>query len=130
MILVLIAAAFVSGAIGEAGDALIILAIVVLNGAIGFVQDYRAESVMAALRQLAALKAVVVRDGRRHAIAAAEIVRGDVVLVEAGNGVPADLRLVEAPRLKINEAALTGEAIPAEKRADPLRMPGSRSPIS
>ena len=124
MILVLIAAAFVSGAIGEAGDALIILAIVVLNGAIGFVQDYRAESVMAALRQLAALKAVVVRDGRRHAIAAAEIVRGDVVLVEAGNGVPADLRLVEAPRLKINEAALTGEAIPAEKRADPLADAG------
>ena len=124
MILVLIAAAFVSGVIGEAGDAVIILAIVVLNGAIGFVQDYRAESVMAALRQLAALKAVVVRDGRRHAIAAAEIVRGDVVLVEAGNGVPADLRLVEAPRLKINEAALTGEAIPAEKRADPLADAG------
>jgi Ca2+-transporting ATPase len=124
MILVLIAAAFVSGAIGEAGDAVIILAIVVLNGAIGFVQDYRAESVMAALRQLAALKAIVVRDGRRHAIAAAEIVRGDVVLVEAGNGVPADLRLVEAPRLKINEAALTGEAIPAEKRADPLADAG------
>ena len=124
MILVLIAAAFVSGAIGEAGDAVIILAIVVLNGAIGFVQDYRAESVMAALRQLAALKAVVVRDGRRHAIAAAEIVRGDVVLVEAGNGVPADLRLVEAPRLKINEAALTGEAIPAEKQADPLADAG------
>jgi Ca2+-transporting ATPase len=124
MILVLIAAAFVSGAIGEAGDAVIILAIVVLNGAIGFVQDYRAESVMAALRQLAALKAIVVRDGRRHAIAAAEIVRGDVVLIEAGNGVPADLRLVEAPRLKINEAALTGEAIPAEKRADPLADAG------
>jgi P-type Ca2+ transporter type 2C len=124
MILVLIAAAFVSGVIGEAGDAVIILAIVVLNGAIGFVQDYRAESVMAALRQLAALKAIVVRDGRRQSIAATEIVRGDVVLVEAGSGVPADLRLVEAPRLKINEAALTGEAIPAEKRADPLADAG------
>ncbi len=120
MILVLIAAAVVSGAIGEAADAAIILAIVVVNGAIGFAQDYRAERVMAALRQLAALKAVVVRDGRRHAIAASGIVSGDLVLVEAGNGVPADLRLVEAPRLKINEAALTGEAVPAEKRVAPL----------
>ena len=120
MILVLIAAAVVSGVIGEAADAAIILAIVVVNGAIGFVQDYRAERVMAALRQLAALKAVVVREGRRHAIAASAIVRGDVVLVEAGNGVPADLRLVEAPRLKINEAALTGEAVPAEKGVVPL----------
>ena len=120
MILVLVAAAIISGAIGEAADAAIILAIVVVNGAIGFVQDYRAERVMAALRQLAALKAVVVRDGSRHTIAASEIVRGDVVLIEAGNGVPADLRLIEAPRLKINEAALTGEAVPAEKRTAAL----------
>jgi len=124
MILVLIAAAIVSGLIGEAADAAIILAIVVVNGAIGFAQDYRAERVMAALRQLAALKAVVVRDGRRHAIAASAIVRGDLVLIEAGNGVPADLRLVEAPRLKINEAALTGEAVPVEKRAAPLADAG------
>jgi len=120
MILVLIAAAFVSGFIGDAGDSIVILAIVLLNAAIGFVQDYRAEHAMAALKRLAALKATVVRGGRRHAIAAAEIVPGDIVLLEAGNAVPADLHLIEVQRLKINEAALTGEAVPVEKRAEAL----------
>ena len=117
MILVLIAAAFVSGFIGDAEDTFVILAIVLLNAAIGFAQDYRAERAMAALKSLAALKATVVRGGRRHVIAAAGIVPGDIVLLEAGNAVPADLRLIEAPRLKINEAALTGEAVPVEKQA-------------
>ena len=116
MILVLIAAAFVSGFIGDAGDTIVILAIVLLNAAMGFVQDYRAERTMAALKRLAALQATVVRGARRHAIAATEIVPGDIVLLEAGNAVPADLRLIEAQRLKINEAALTGEAVPVEKR--------------
>ena len=116
MILVLIAAAFVSGFIGDAGDTIVILAIVLLNAAIGFVQDYRAERTMAALKRLAALQATVVRGARRHAIAATEIVPGDIVLLETGNAVPADLRLIEAQRLKINEAALTGEAVPVEKR--------------
>ena len=120
MILVLIAAAFVSGFIGDISDTIVILAIVVLNAAIGFVQDYRAERAMAALKRLAALKATVVRDGRRHAIAASEIVPGDIVLLEAGNIVPADLRLTEAPQLKVAEAALTGEAVPVEKYAEDL----------
>ena len=74
MILVLIAAAFVSGFIGDVSDTIVILAIVLLNAAIGFVQDYRAERAMAALKRLAALKATVIRDGRRHGIAASEIV--------------------------------------------------------
>ena len=99
------------------GDTIVILAIVLLNAAIGFAQDYRAERTMAALKRIAALQATVVRGARRHAIAATEIVPGDIVLLEAGNAVPADLRLIEAQRLKINEAALTGEAVPAEKRA-------------
>jgi P-type Ca2+ transporter type 2C len=120
MILVLIAAALVSSLIGDAEDALVIVAIVLLNGAVGFVQDFRAERAMEALKRLAALKAVVLRDGRRHAIDAAEIVRGDIVLLEAGASVPADLRLIEAPRLKLGEAALTGEAVPVEKSTAPL----------
>ena len=117
MILVLIAAAVVSGIIGDAEDTIVILAIVVLNAAVGLVQDYRAERAMAALRRLAAAKAVVVRSGHQHTIDAAEIVPGDIVVLEAGSAVPADLRLVEAPRLKVTEAALTGEAVPEIGRA-------------
>jgi P-type Ca2+ transporter type 2C len=123
MILVLIAAAVVSGLIGDAKDTLVILAIVLLNAAVGFVQDFRAERAMAALKRLAALKATVVRAGHLHTIAAAEIVAGDVVLLEAGTAVPADLRLIEAPRLKITEAALTGEAVPVDKHTQPLADP-------
>jgi P-type Ca2+ transporter type 2C len=123
MILVLVAAAVVSGLIGDVEDTLVILAIVVLNGIIGFVQDLRAERAIAALKRLAALKATVVRDGEPHSIPAAEIVPGDVVLLEAGSSVPADLRLIEAARLKVSEAALTGEAAPVDKRPEPLDDP-------
>ncbi len=120
MILVLIAAAFVSGIIGDAEDTIIILAVVLLNGLIGFSQDFRAERAMAALRSLSTLRATVVRDGQRHVIPSAELVCGDVVLLEAGSAIPADLRLIEAPQLKTSEAALTGESVPAEKRIEPL----------
>ena len=120
MILVLVAAACVSGVIGDASDTIVILAIVLLNAAIGFFQNYRAERAMAALKRLAALRAIVVRDGQHLVIAAAAIVPGDIVLLGAGNAVPADLRLIEAPGLKINEAALTGEAAPVDKRTAAL----------
>src|SRR5581483_4542068 len=113
MVLILVVAAVVSGFIGDTGDTIVILAIVLLNAAIGFVQDYRAERAMAALKSLSAPKAAVIRDRGRHIIAAAQIVPGDIVLLEAGTVVPADLRLIEAPQLKINEAMLTGEAMPA-----------------
>ena len=119
MILILIAAALVSGTIGDAEDAIVIVAIVFLNAAVGFVQDFRAERAMAALRRLADPCAIVVRGGRRRTIAASEIVCGDIVLLEAGDVVPVDLRLIEAPQLKVAEAALTGEAVPVEKRAEP-----------
>lgn len=124
MILLLIAAAVVSGAIGDAKDTVVILGIVVLNAAVGFLQEYRAERAMAALKRLAAPSAVVVRDGRRRSVPAEGLVPGDVVRLEAGNLVPADLRLVEAVDLKLGEAALTGESLPVEKRVDRRADPG------
>ena len=123
MILVLIAAAIISGLIGDVVDTIVILAIVILNAVIGFVQEFRAERAIAALKQMAALQAQVRRDGRARLIPAAELVPGDVVVVEAGNAVPADLRLMESVQLRIEEAALTGESHPVEKVARALHEP-------
>ena len=120
MILVLIAAAIISGMVGEPPDAIAIMVIVLLNGVIGFVQEYRAERAVAALKLLAARNAKVLREGKQATIQASQLVPGDVVVLEAGDGVPADVRLVEAVRLKIEEAALTGESVPVEKQARPL----------
>ncbi len=123
MILVLIAAAIVAGLIGETSDALVILAIVALNGLVGLVEDFRAERAIAELKKLAALKAIVLRDGGRHAVPAADVVRGDIVLLDAGAAAPADMRLFEAPSLKMAEAALTGESTPVEKYVETLAEP-------
>ncbi|MFL5285768.1 MAG: cation-transporting P-type ATPase [Rhodopila sp.] len=119
MILLLIAAAVVSGVIGDAADTAIILGIVVLNGAVGFGQEFRAERAMAALKRLAAFDAIVVRDGWRQTVKADALVPGDLVLLEAGNAVPADLRLLEAFDLRLGEAALTGESLPIIKDTVP-----------
>jgi Ca2+-transporting ATPase len=121
MILVLIAAAAVSGFVGEAADTVAILVIVLLNAAIGFVQEYRAERAMEALKRMAAPAARVLRDGKVSAVPGAEIVPGDLVLLEAGVIVPADMRLVEAVQLRVEEAALTGESVPVEKHTRALR---------
>jgi P-type Ca2+ transporter type 2C len=120
MILVLLAAAVIAGVVGEPQDSIAIVVIVVLNAVIGFIQEYRAEKTMAALRRLGAPHARVLRDGQVSDIAASSLVPGDVVLLEAGNIVPADLRLVEAARLKVQEAALTGESVPVDKQVQPL----------
>lgn len=121
LILILIAAAVISGFIGEPADTVAILVIVVLNGIIGFVQEYRAEKAMAALKMLAAPQATVKRDGVVQVVPAADLVPGDLVLLEAGNIVPADLRLVEAARLRAEEAALTGESLPVDKSVAAIR---------
>jgi P-type Ca2+ transporter type 2C len=115
MILVLIAAAVISGLIGDVKDTIAIIVIVVLNAVIGFVQEYRAERAMAALKAMAAVSARVLRNGEIVALSASEIVPGDVVVLEAGNVIPADLRLLEAVQLKVDEAALTGESLTVEK---------------
>ncbi len=124
MIIVLIASAVLAGALGEAADTIAIVVIVVLNAALGFSQEYRAEKAMAALKRMAAAAATVVRDGVPGAIPAADLVPGDVVHLEAGNVVPADLRLTEAAKLKVEEAALTGESVPSEKQTGALPDPG------
>ena len=120
MILVLVAAAVVSGIVGEPSDTLAIFVIVLLNAVIGFVQEWRAEKAMAALRRMAAPSARVRRDGAVETLAADRLVPGDIVLLEAGNIVPADLRLLDAAQLRVSEAALTGESQPVEKRTEAL----------
>ncbi len=121
MILVLIAAAIVSGIIGEPKDTVAILVIVILNAVIGFVQEYRAEKAIEALKMMAAQVATVIRDGEPTSISAHEIVPGDIVLLEAGNIAPADIRLIEVAHLKIDESSLTGESVPVEKHTNPLQ---------
>jgi len=120
MIGVLIVAAIVAAIIGEPVEAAAILAIVVLNAVLGFAQEWRAEQAMAALRALSAPHAQVIRGGARADIPAAELVAGDIVWLEAGTRVPADLRLIDGAALRIDEAALTGESVPADKDAGAL----------
>jgi len=117
MILVLIAAAVVSGLIGDLVDTLAIVVIVLLNALIGFSQAWRADRAMAALRRLAAAHATVLRGGQPLVVPASSLVPGDIVLLEAGNQVPADLRLIEIAQLKVDESALTGESVSVAKHS-------------
>lgn len=118
MILILIVAAIVSGFLGEYIDAVVIVAIVIVNAVLGVIQEGRAEKALAALQKMSAPEARAVRDGRVVVLPAADLVPGDVVQLEAGDVVPADIRLIESSNLKSNEAALTGESVPVEKHAD------------
>jgi Ca2+-transporting ATPase len=120
MVLILLAAAVVAGSIGEPQDTAAIAVIVVLNATLGFVQEYRAERAVAALKALAAPQAQVRRGGAGHAIPAADLVPGDVVVLDAGAAVPADVRLVQAAHLRVDESTLTGESHPVDKVTAPL----------
>lgn len=130
MILVLVAAAIISGLVGDLKDTLVISIIIVLNAVVGFLQEYRAEKAMQSLKKIAAPVATVIRDNVPQNIAAANLVAGDIVLLEAGKIVPADLRLLESASLKIDESGLTGESVPAEKTPKVLQKedlpPGDR----
>ena len=119
LIVLLLAAAGVAALLGHWLDAQVILLVVLVNAVLGFVQEGRAEKALDAIRELLSPQASVVRDGRRIGVPAERLVPGDLCLVEAGDRVPADLRLVRANALQIDEAMLTGEAVPAEKSVEP-----------
>jgi len=121
LIWLLLAASILSALLGELADAIAIGTILVINACVGFFQEYRAEKAMLALRSMTAPRARVRRDGHAVTIAAAEAVPGDVLLLEAGDVVAADARLLESHALSTNEAPLTGESAPVEKDAAPAR---------
>ena len=120
MILILVIAAIISGIMGDKADTIIILVIVFLNAIVGFLQEYRAEKAMEALRNMAASHATVLRDGIIHVIPSEKLVPGDIVLMEAGNTIPADLRLMDSHSLRIIESSLTGESVPVDKITKPI----------
>ena len=120
LIYVLIGAAVVTGALQHWVDTSVILAVVLANAVIGFIQEGKAEAAMAAIRGMLAPKAAVLRDGHRVSVDGADLVPGDIVLLEAGDKVPADLRVMEARGLAAQEAILTGESVPVEKNQTPV----------
>jgi P-type Ca2+ transporter type 2C len=116
----LIGAAGISAVLGEWVETSAIMAIVVLNAALGIVQEKKAQEALAALKAMSAPEANVLRDGHRVTVQAKELVPGDIVLLEAGNYIPADVRLLETINLQVEEAALTGESVPVQKNADAI----------
>ena len=118
LILILIGAAIISFIVGERTDAVVILAIVLINAFLGIYQEGKAEKALDALKQMASPTAKVMRNGHVEVVPSSSLVPGDIVLLEAGDIIPADLRLVESSNLKIEEASLTGESVPVEKHAD------------
>jgi len=117
VVILLIAASVISALLGDYVEAAAIMAIVVLNSILGIVQEQRAEQALAALKKLAAPDAQVLRDGARCSVPTYNLVPGDIVFLEAGNFIPADLRLLEAINLRVEEASLTGESLPVQKNA-------------
>ena len=127
MILVLIAAAVISGVVGEVKSTYVILAIILLNAVVGFIQEYRAEKSMEALKKMAANQAQVLRNGQTLSVPTADLVTGDVTLLEAGNIIPADVRFMDTHALKVDESSLTGESENVEK--NPAVLPPGEYPL-
>src|SRR6056297_2029927 len=123
IVIVLLVAAVITGLIGELRDTIVISIILLINALIGFSQEYRAEKAMSTLKKLSISKVRVKRDGSEQVISSTELVPGDIVFLEAGNYVPADLRLTDTHNLKIQKSALTGESQPVEKTADDVLEP-------
>lgn len=115
MILILIAAAILSGIMGDLTDTIIILVIIILNAILGFVQEFRAEKAMDALKKMTVTQTQVIRENQPTIISATELVQGDIVMMEAGNVVPADIRLFETFSFRVDESSLTGESVPVDK---------------
>jgi Ca2+-transporting ATPase len=115
LIFILFIAAVISFAVGEVGDAMTIMAIILLNGILGFVQEWKAEQAMAALQRMLSPQCQVLRDGREQTIEAHDLVPGDIVLLAVGDHVPADLRLIDSTNLRVDESALTGESSTVDK---------------
>ena len=128
LIYVLIAAAIITFAIGEYEDSIIILLVILLNAIIGVIQEYKAEKAVEALQKMTTPKAVVKRDGQTIEVNSEELVPGDIIILDAGRFVPADIRLIESANLQIEESALTGESVPSYKDAD-LILPDPKTPI-
>ena len=118
VVLLLIIAAVIAAMLGDAGDAVAIGAVLVINALLGFVTELRAHRATESLRRLEVRRAQVIRSGRLHDISARELVPGDVIALESGQAVPADARLLQATELRTNEALLTGESLPVAKEAD------------
>ena len=123
LIVILLIAVALSAALGHGIEAVIIGVIVVFAALLGFIQEYRAERAMEAIREMAAPTARVLRDGDESVVGAREVVPGDVVVLQVGDRIPADLRIIEAVNLQADEAPLTGESVPVEKQADPIADP-------
>ncbi|MGD8957680.1 MAG: cation-transporting P-type ATPase [Chromatiaceae bacterium] len=121
LIYILLAAGVVTVLLGHFVDAGVIFGVVLINSIIGFIQEGKAEKALEAVRNLLSLKATVIRDGHRHTVPAEEVVPGDLVFLQSGDRVPADLRLVTIRELRVDEAILTGESMPSSKRVDPVR---------
>jgi len=118
LVLILLISALVSFILGEVSDAMVIAIILILNATLGVVQEYKAEKSLAALKKMTTPNALVIRDGKQARIEATQLVPGDIVLLESGDHIPADLRLSMVTSLKIQEAVLTGESLPVEKTAE------------
>lgn len=131
MVIMLIVAAVISAVTGmiqgesEWADVIIIMAVVIINSVLGVIQEAKSEEALAALQEMSAAQSKVIRDGKQISLHSSELVPGDIVLLEAGDAVPADCRVLESASMKIEEAALTGESVPVEKHTDPIALDGA-----